>query len=221
MFQENAAGIQLYECKSLDARITAKQCRINRKRASESSLFDERLNAGYLQPCLNCEGVLGEFKANKRNKFKGKRRCASCRAHKDPSEFSTNSRTGNLKTSCKKCEATQQRRNEKFKAPPKPPPRLCFSSGTQTVINGPAVEKFGLSGKYYRIIKKDDAYYLQSSVEKKEGFYTFTPKQKAIGLHCSARSLMRNAGLTGSERFRIVEQAGKRLYRLEEENPAA
>jgi hypothetical protein len=31
---------------------------------------------------------------------------------------------------------------------------------------------------------------------------------------------MRNAGLTGSERFRIVEQAGKRLYRLEEENPA-
>jgi hypothetical protein len=220
MFQEDSAGIQLYECTALNARITAKQCRINRKRASEASLFDERLNAGYLQPCLNCEGVLGEFKTKKRNKFKGKRRCANCRTHKDPGEFNRNSRTGELKVSCKKCEATQKKRKEKFKAPPVPP-KICFSAGTQTVINGPAVNQFGLSDGYYRIIKRDDAYYLQSSEEKKDGFYTFTPKQQGLALHCAARAIMRNAGLTGSERFRIVEQAGKRLYRLEEENPAA
>lgn len=216
MFKEDATGIQLYECKALNARITAKQCRINRKRANEASLFDERLNAGYLQCCLRCEGVTGEFKVKKRNKFKGKRRCMSCRTHKDPSEFDTNSRTGNLKVSCRKCETAQKRRQKKHKAPPTPP-KITFACKTQTNINKPAVNKYGLSGGYYRIIIRNGAYYLQLSENKRNGFYTFVSKGKCKALHCSARALLRNVGLDGSEKFQIKKQVGKNLYRLEKE----
>ena len=219
MFQENAVGIQLYECKSLNARITVDQCNRNKRRADQLRVVNE---LGPYRHCIKCSGVAGQW-AGKKSKHEGMRKCAGCRCFKPLDQFGRNLRTGNLKAKCNKCEANQKKNNHKRrKGPaPAPPPRLNLSSSEASAINGSAIKAFGLEDyDFYCVYWSRNMLFLHAAQEKLPGYYGFRKNSGSQAKKCSARAIRRAIGVDGEARYLIHATDDPVTFRLKEENPA-
>lgn len=212
-----------YHCSRLNAYVTKEQCQKNKRRGQGREMHPAlKYHEFMYEKCHGCPGIGGPAKSKE-----GKGitiTCSWCRRPKPESEYETNKKTGKTYRVCEQCRAKRVKNTRPVSRSDSAKPFITLSKDTRQIFaSAHAIQEYQLQRySYVAVIIQNGEMWLKFLHAKDGSRYCFRLSRKAYSgspvISVNFRSVSKDLGLTGPQRYILEPGEDKRTVRLRKAN---